>query len=110
MMTRAGEEHSQIEGNLHLALGAYVRTHGLGRVYTGDAGFLLERDPDTVRAPDVAVVRSSRASAAPHKGYFPGPPDLAVEIRSPEDRPKDIAVKIEEYLGLVGPLGNASPA
>ena len=100
MMTPAGEEHSQVEGNIFLALGAYVRAKGLGRIYTGDAGFLLEENPDTVRAPDVAFVQSSRTSAQPHKGYFPGPPDLAVEVRSSDDRPKGIAAKIEDYLRL----------
>lgn len=100
MMTPAGEEHSQVEGNLYLELGAFVRKHGLGRVYMGDAGFLLERDPDTVRAPDIAFVRASRTSTTPHKGYFPGEPDLAVEVRSPNDRPKEIDEKVAEYLRL----------
>lgn len=100
MMTPAGEEHSQVEGNIYATLRMFVRSQKLGRVYTGDAGFLLEENPDTVRAPDVAFVRSSRTSAEPHKGYFPGPPDLAVEIRSTKDRPKEIATKIEDYLRL----------
>ena len=100
MMSPAGEEHSQIECNLHLELGAFVRKQGLGRVYMGDAGFLLQRDPDTVRAPDIAFVRASRTSAIPHKGYFPGPPDLAVEVCSPNDRPKEIDEKVADYLRL----------
>ena len=100
IMAPAGEEHSRIEGNLFLALGTFVRTHKLGRGYTGDAGLLLEQDPDTVRAPDVAFVGASRISAVPHRGYFPGPPDLAVEIRSRDDRPNDIATKIQDYLRL----------
>ncbi len=100
MMTPAGEEHSQVEGNIYAALRVFVQSGKLGRVYMGDAGFLLEQNPDTVRAPDVAFVCSLRIAAKPHKGFFPGPPDLAVEIRSPDDRPKEVASKIQDYLRL----------
>ena len=100
MMTPAGDEHSRIEATVFLTIGNYVQAQRLGLTYTGDAGFLLEEDPDTVRAPDVAFVRASRVSLRPHRGFFPGPPDLAVEIRSPDDRPEEIAAKIEEYLRM----------
>jgi hypothetical protein len=46
---------------LGLILGNHVRTRQLGLVYAAETGFLLTRDPDTVRAPDVAFVARERA-------------------------------------------------
>ena len=100
MMTPAGDRHSRIEGKLYATLVVHVDAHGLGQLYTGDAGFLMQQDPDTVRSPDVALVCASRVPTTACEGYFPGPPDLAVEIRSPTDRSGAIAAKIAEYLRL----------
>jgi Uma2 family endonuclease len=58
-----------IHGDLMLRLGgllhAYVREHKLGLAAGGDAAFLLARDPDTVRGPDVAFIRRERLAANP---------------------------------------------
>ena len=62
-------------------------------------GFVLARDPDTVRGPDVAYVSGERLATGVTDGpYFEGAPDLAVEILSPSNRPREIAEKIREYL------------
>jgi Uma2 family endonuclease len=64
-----------------------------------ETGFVLARDPDTVRAADVAFV--SRDRVPPEGvpvGFWPMAPDLAVEVVSPNDRPEDIQEKVEEYL------------
>ena len=100
MMTPAGFFHGRIEGNILAALSAFVREKDLGMVVTGDTGFLLERSPDTVRAPDVSFIRKARIPSVPPQGFFPGPPDLAVEIRSPDDKLKAIEAKIGDYLRL----------
>jgi Uma2 family endonuclease len=49
-----GGEHGEVAMALGAALVAHVRPNRLGRVAGSDAGVLLERDPDTVREPDVA--------------------------------------------------------
>jgi Uma2 family endonuclease len=94
----AGYEH----GDLALALGARLRTFvqqkGLGRVVGAETGFILRRNPDTVRAPDVAFVsRAREAAVGKVKGFFPGAPDLAVEVISPSEGAQDIDRKVEEY-------------
>ena len=67
--------------------------------WSTETGFLLARDPDTVRAPDVAFVSSARIErASAFRGFFPGPPDLAVEVLSPNERPADVHAKIGDYL------------
>lgn len=98
LMTPAGSFHGEIESRLCTRMRTHVDASELGKVFPGDTGFLLETSPDTVRAPDVAFVRAERVPRDPVEGYFPGPPDLAVEIRSPSDQNADVLAKISHYL------------
>src|SRR4051794_11150479 len=82
----AGYEHGRIGGTVTGGLGYYIVQHKLGVVYSAGTGFLLARNPDTVRAPDMAFVTQERANAPTSKeGFWPGAPDLAVEVISPGD-------------------------
>jgi Uma2 family endonuclease len=96
-MSPAGQEHGRIAMNLGSRLAQFVRERSLGVVFAAETGFLLRRQPDTVRAPDVAFVASARQSAA--EGFFPGAPDLAVEVVSPSDSFVEIEEKVLEWLG-----------
>ena len=78
-------------------LGNFADTHKLGWVTSNTTGVILERGPDTVRGPDVAFWSLTRQPTIP-EGYFEIPPDLAVEVLSPDDRRKDVRAKIKEYL------------
>jgi Uma2 family endonuclease len=95
-MSPAGEEHSHIVHEIGRRLGNHVYERKLGRVYGPDAGFLIFRHPDTVREPDVSFVRAERVVPTPK--YFPGPPDLAIEVVSPNDTYSDVHAKKDEYL------------
>ncbi|MDE2999766.1 MAG: Uma2 family endonuclease [Gemmatimonadota bacterium] len=97
-LTPIGAEHGVVTARIASALDEYVEANDLGVCCGADTGFILERDPDTVRAPDAAVVLASRvpASGVP-VGYWPFAPDLAVEVISPSDRLADVHVKIAEY-------------
>ena len=96
-MIPPGFEHGRIAVNLTGPIASHVKTHGLGTVVAAETGFFLSRDPDTVRAPDVAFVRATRP-AGPPRGYYPGAPDLAVEVLSPDDRPGYVREKVAEWL------------
>jgi Uma2 family endonuclease len=96
-MAPAGQEHGRIAMNLGGRLAQYVREQSLGVVFAAETGFLLRRQPDTVRAPDVAFVSSARQS--PSEGFFPGAPDLAVELVSPSDSFVEVEEKVFEWLG-----------
>ncbi len=98
-MPPAGMRHGQIASRLNQHLAAYVETHNLGVVFTAEAGFRLTQHPDTVRASDVAFIARGRipAEGVP-TGYWPGAPDLAVEVVSPSDRFDDVIEKVVEYL------------
>jgi Uma2 family endonuclease len=96
-MSPAGHEHGWIALRFGRLLGAHVDALALGRAYGAETGFLLRRDPDTVLAPDAAFVRKDRLAALPHRGYFPGAPDCAVEVRSPDDSPQRVAAKARTW-------------
>lgn len=98
-MSPPGSRHAVLAARLARLLDQYVEEHGLGLVMTS-GGFHMASQPDTVREPDVAFVRAERipASGVPD-GFWPGPADLAIEIRSPGDRRSEIAAKVKEYLG-----------
>ncbi len=98
MMSPAGFEHGRVTMRVSLLLGRFVAERDLGEATAAETGFLIARDPDTVRAPDVAFVRKERLRDAPIRGYFEGAPDLAVEVLSPEDRPDRTLAKIRTWL------------
>jgi Uma2 family endonuclease len=98
LMTPAGFEHGAIVVNITLPLGAFVKKHGLGTVTGAETGFQIARDPDTVRAPDVGFVRAERVPSPPPRGFFQGPPDLAVEVLSPDDRASEVLAEVNDWL------------
>ena len=99
-MAPAGHDHGSIAALVAIRLGTYVMEGGLGKVYVAEAGFKLESDPDHVRAPDAAFVRRERAEAARGTpGFFPGAPDVAVEVVSPSDSYTEVEEKVADWLG-----------
>lgn len=98
-MTPTGFEHGNVAINFTLPLASYVKEHNFGKVHAGETGFILSRDPDTVRSPDVMFISHQRlASLSKPRGYFPGAPDLAVEVISPNDTYSEVEAKVEEWL------------
>ena len=92
-------------GRLALLIGAsllqFVLDHKLGQVYSNDAGFQLTWNPDTVLGPDISFVSKERLKTVSElKGYWQGPPDLAVEVLSPGDRPGKVKRKVSQWLSF----------
>ncbi len=98
-MSPAGGPHGYITVELTEPLARFVREHDLGVVFGAETGFRIARDPDTVRAPDIAFVRRDRipATGIP-EGFWPGAPDLAVEVVSPSDTADEIDEKVHQWL------------
>jgi len=94
----AGFRHGDVAARLLLAIGAHVTRDRLGRVLAAETGFTLKRDPDTVRAPDVAFVRADRLPATVPLGFAELAPDLAVEVLSPSDRAGAVLAKVADFL------------
>ena len=94
-----GYGHGRVVTRISSRLDHHASAHDLGEVVSGDVGFILSRAPDTVRAPDVAFVRKERlARFSDREKYFPGAPDLAVEVLSPSERTNTIHGKVADYL------------
>jgi Uma2 family endonuclease len=97
-MPPTGAEHGDVAVNAGALLRNYVKAHDLGRVSAAETGFILKRNPDTVRAPDAAFVAKERipAEGIP-RTYWPFAPDLAVEVVSPNDRFDEVQDKVAAY-------------
>jgi Uma2 family endonuclease len=97
-MAPPGGDHGLIAAEFSGELRAFVRANNLGRVFI-ETGFIIRRNPDTVRLPDVAFVSRERMAAIGRvTGFMEGAPDLAVEIISPSDLYNEVADKVAEWL------------
>src|SRR5882757_5737652 len=73
VMSPAGWRHGGVAGNVAALLGPYIRMHNLGRDFAAETGFLLKREPDTVRAPDFAFISKANLPASdPIEAFWPG--------------------------------------
>ena len=98
-MSPAGHEHGTVAMRFGWRLAQLVEAAGLGVVSAAETGFLIASDPDTVRAPDVAFVsRTKLEQAGKVEGFWPGAPDLAVEVISPGDTYTDVEEKAMSWL------------
>jgi len=97
-MSPAGHDHGGIAAKMLACISHFLATKRLGKVYAAETGFVLARDPDTVLAPDVAFVRRDRLPPKGSHGFFPGAPDLAVEVLSPDDSRSATTKKVAAWL------------
>ena len=96
----SGVRHAEIAMALGSEIRVFVKPRRLGRVGGTDAGVLLERDPDTVREPDVFFVSAERLPLDVEvPGYCEIVPDFVAEIRSPSDSLTEFNEKISMWLG-----------
>jgi Uma2 family endonuclease len=92
-------EHGEIAMEIGRLIANQVKPAMLGKTYAAETGFIVERDPDTVRGADVAFVRSERLAAITNrKKHIPFAPDLAVEVNSPNDRDDEVEEKVQLWL------------
>ena len=98
-MPPVGGEHGVIGMNLSGPMHSHSKANDLGVVLLAETGFILKRDPDTVRAADTAFVRKNRIpNTGIPKAFWPGYPDLAVEVVSPGDTLYEVEEKVEAWL------------
>lgn len=97
-MSPAESEHGAIVVNLTVLLGHHVKANKLGIVFGAETGFIIAENPDTVLAPDVAFISQEHIpeSGIPKK-YWPGAPDLAVEVLSLGDTAREVEQKVNQW-------------
>src|SRR5262245_51274489 len=59
-MPLSGERHGDVALEMGTRLRVHMKANGLGRTYAAETGFLIQRNPDTVRGVDVAFVRAEK--------------------------------------------------
>lgn len=95
-MSPSGARHGRVAARIIASLTLHVDRHHLGAVYASEAGFRISRNPDSVRAPDAAYVRTERVVDTPK--FFEGAPDAAFEVVSPNDTYSEIEEKTLDWL------------
>lgn len=99
VMAPAGAEHGRVAATIAGLLFGHVRQSGAGVTFGAETGFVLARDPDTVRAPDAAFVTGERAEAVGRtEKYWPEAPDFAAEVISPGDSFAEVEAKALGWL------------
>jgi Uma2 family endonuclease len=98
-MPPAKTKHGFRAGRINRRLDEFVERHELG-ITTGEGGYILAHNPDSVRGPDAAFISAARIpeGGLPEDEYFEGAPDLAVEVISPSETDENVATKVAEYL------------
>jgi Uma2 family endonuclease len=92
-------KHGLVCAAIVFLLYSWNRKHNLGLVISHDSWIQTERDPDSVRGPDVFYVRRDKVpEAAVLDKILDFPVDLVVEVLSPSNRPKPVRDKVEEYI------------
>ena len=98
-MAPAGSQHGTLAMRVGWRLAQHVESLELGTAFAAETGFRLSSNPDTVRAPDAAFVSQRRVEEAGEvQGYWPGAPDLAVEVISPSDTYTEVENKVLDWL------------
>lgn len=95
MGTRA---HKAVQHLLSIVIGLFLRLNPIGEA--GPEWRCIFGPPGRERAwlPDFAFIAAERVAADDPDGPHWGPPDLAVEVLSPGDRPGRVTEKIVSYL------------
>ncbi|MGQ0733896.1 MAG: Uma2 family endonuclease [Acidobacteriota bacterium] len=97
-MSPGGLRHSEVTGRAYFLLESHNRAHRLGRVLTGETGFIVRRHPDTVRGADVAFISYQRLPPDTSvTGFLETPAELVVEVLSDDTPWGAMELKIAEY-------------
>jgi Uma2 family endonuclease len=97
-MAQPGFTHGEVQLSIGMVLKQHCIASGSCRVVV-ESGVVTERNPDTVRGPDVSLYSARRLPMNKVVKVYPDiPADLCVEVRSPDDTMKQLLEKAEEYL------------
>jgi Uma2 family endonuclease len=99
-MSPTGLDHGYYELKLGRYLSEFLESGKLGWAFSGEVGIFTKRNPDTVRAADLACYSRRRFAVRPSGGFQEAAPDMIAEIISPSDRWSGVHTKIEEYFAI----------
>jgi Uma2 family endonuclease len=98
-----GAQHGMVVGAIGTLLRLWAKSSTGG--YVGvRAGYVLSRNPDTVRGPDVSYMREEMSQKSVSEGFGHIAPDLAVEVVSRCDTEVEVREKVRDFLSAGTPL------
>jgi Uma2 family endonuclease len=97
-VSRPGEAHGYVPGNIARILGNHTHEKRTGYVCGNDTGVIWERAPDTVRGPDVIYYAKKVKRRDLNPRYSDEVPNLVVEVLSPNDRMSKVNTRIGKFL------------
>lgn len=97
MMSPGKGRHAAVGMKIGRSLLNFVEANGLGEVFDSSAGYVVSRNPDTVREPDVSFLGTERLKQQDLDAFLEGAPDLAIEVLSPGNTVADMRAKMADY-------------
>lgn len=92
------EEHGIIVARIVARIVFYLQQHGLEERVAVEPRHKMPNDKRNARIPDIAYTSPERALPVVTKGAVPQMPDLAIEIKSPDDKVAQLRKKAAYYL------------
>jgi Uma2 family endonuclease len=95
-----GARSSEVAANIISLIRPYAFERKLGKVFATDCGYqIFEGDPKRVRFPDGSfIARGHLPEDKTPEGHVRVPPDLAVEVVSPQDTAEEVEAKRVAFL------------
>jgi Uma2 family endonuclease len=95
-----GARSSEVAANIIRIIGQYTIERKLGKVFATDCGYqIFASDPKRVRFPDASfIARGHLPEDKTPEGHVRVPPDLAVEVVSPNDTAEEVEAKRVAFL------------
>jgi Uma2 family endonuclease len=97
-MTFPVPEHNRVIKRIFVLLNEWLRGHPVGEIFFPDTGFVLSREPATLRGPDLSFLCQDRLGRMDPKQNIEGAPELAIEVVSPSDSAQALNKKVDQYL------------
>jgi Uma2 family endonuclease len=96
-MSPASRNHGRVANNVAFHITAFVKKYKLGGCYTAETGFVVERTPTTIMAPDFAFIAKERDKPQA-QGFGLIVPDFVLEVMSPSDSMSDAIEKTLDWI------------
>ncbi|NPA54058.1 MAG: Uma2 family endonuclease, partial [Aquificae bacterium] len=96
-MAPAGFEHGKYEYKFAFFFEKHLKDKGY--ISVGEVGILISKNPLRIRGADIVYISKKRTKEEP-KGILEIPPDLIIEIISPNNTISEMEEKIEDYFSI----------
>lgn len=97
-LSRPGKRHGLVCGNTVGILGNFAAQRKRGYVCSNDTGIRVERDPDSVRGPDVMFFDDATVADEMEITFATNPPLVSLEVLSPNDSVGRVHRRVKEQL------------